>query len=231
MPRRALWPVATSTAIGAARPMAQGQATTSTATPRAMANAAPEPDSSQAATETAAIPITAGTNTPATRSAARWIGIFSACARRTAAAMRDSVLSPEGRVTVRSKKPLRFIAPARTGSGAARSTGTLSPVSADSSRLAPPETMSPSSGTRSPGRTRRRAPTATRSTGTSVSSSPATTRAARGVRASRPESASEARPRARVSKYRPRVTNAITSAAVSKKSGAPGRKRAATEAA
>ena len=76
--------------------MAQGQATTSTATPRASAKSSAPSASSQAAVVRTATAMTAGTKTPATRSAVRWMGIFSVCAFRTAAVIRDTVLSAAG---------------------------------------------------------------------------------------------------------------------------------------
>ena len=218
MPWRALRPVATRTAIGAASPMAQGQATTSTATPRASAKSSAPSPSSQAAMVRTAAAMTAGTKTPATRSAARWMGIFSVCAFRTAAAIRDTVLSAAGRVTSISAAPVRFIAPATTPSETVRSTGTLSPVRSDSSIAAPPRTILPSSGTRSPGRTRTCSPRRTSATGTRRSTPSRTTRARSGAKASSSVRASVARPRARSSSQRPRRTMATMSAAVSKNS-------------
>ena len=218
MPCRALRPVATRTAIGAASPMAQGQATTSTATPRASAKSSAPSLSSQAAIVRTATAMTAGTKTPATRSAARWMGIFSVCAFRTAAAIRDTVLSAAGRVTSISAAPVRFIAPATTPSETVRSTGTLSPVRSDSSIAAPPRTILPSSGTRSPGRTRTCSPRRTSATGTRRSTPSRTTRARSGAKASSSVRASVARPRARSSSQRPRRTMATISAAVSKNS-------------
>jgi len=64
------------TATGVASPSAHGQLITSTEIPLARANPTPAPAISQAATVTAAIEITTGTNTPETRSAILAIGAF-----------------------------------------------------------------------------------------------------------------------------------------------------------
>ena len=66
-----------------------------------------------------------------------------------------------------------FTPPLRMASPCSRSTGRDSPVSADSSSTARPETRTPSTGTTSPGRTRRRSPGRRASTGT-CSSVPST---------------------------------------------------------
>ena len=144
--------------------------------------------------------------------------------------MRASALPAAGRRTSTSRSPLRFIAPAGTRSPTPRSTGTLSPVSVDSSSAAPPRTIRPSSGARSPGRTRIRSPTATASTATRVSPSARTTRACFGASSISRRSAAPARPWARSSRKRPSRTNATMIAAVSKKRGDPAIASATAEA-
>ena len=79
-------PLPTMTAVGVARPNAQGHATTSTATaediPRDQSWALnPQPTS-----VTAAITNTTGTNHPTTRSANRCTSVFDCCACSTSAA-------------------------------------------------------------------------------------------------------------------------------------------------
>ncbi len=71
MPSWAPRPVPTSSAVGVARPSAQGQAMISTATAADDANASPAPASSQPAQVSTAKPITMGTNTALIRSASR----------------------------------------------------------------------------------------------------------------------------------------------------------------
>ena len=68
-----------------------------------------------------------------------------------------------------TRLPLPFSVAPVTGSPAAFSTGTGSPVSIDSSTDERPSTTVPSTGTFSPGRTRSRSPTATAASGTSSS--------------------------------------------------------------
>jgi hypothetical protein len=64
-------PVPTMRAVGVAGPSAHGQATMSTATAAVNANVALSPVPSQNPSVAAATPMTAGTNTPETRSARR----------------------------------------------------------------------------------------------------------------------------------------------------------------
>ena len=86
------------------------------------------------------------------------------------------------------------------------STGMDSPVSIDSSTALPPERTSPSTGSRSPGRTITTSPLATCSTGTSTSvpsSAPRWTRAVLGCRATSERRAAEVRLLARASRALP----------------------------
>ena len=86
-------PVPTRIAVGVARPSAHGQAMISTATAAVNAAAAECPDSSQAASVTAAMISTAGTKTADTRSASRWIEALPLCASATIRAIRASWVS------------------------------------------------------------------------------------------------------------------------------------------
>ena len=80
-------------ATGVARPSAQGQLMTRTEIPRARAKENVSPTSSQTAVVTAAMPITAGTKTPETRSAMRAIGALVAAASETICTILTSVVS------------------------------------------------------------------------------------------------------------------------------------------
>ena len=83
IPFLAPMPFPTMMATGVARPSAQGQLITSTEMPLARAKPIPSPARSQAASVTAAMAITAGTNTPDTRSATLAIGALVAAASLT----------------------------------------------------------------------------------------------------------------------------------------------------
>ena len=80
-------------AVGVARPSAHGQAMTSTATAFTSAGASSPPMPHQSANVSALIATTTGTNTPATRSARRWIGAFVPCASRTRRMMPASMVA------------------------------------------------------------------------------------------------------------------------------------------
>ena len=86
-----------------------------------------------------------------------------------------------------TKAPAPLTVPPVTRSPAPFSTGTGSPVTIDSSTALRPSRTAPSTGTRSPGRTRRRSPTPTRSSGTS--SSRPSSRRTRAVAGASPSSA------------------------------------------
>ena len=85
MPCWAARPVPTMTAVGVARPMAQGQAMmrTEMADTRASVSAGSGPSRSQATNVSAASTMTSGTNHSVTRSAMRWMGALEPCASRT----------------------------------------------------------------------------------------------------------------------------------------------------
>ena len=81
-------------AVGVARPSAQGQAITKTATKTVSAKAMPLPAISQAAAATIAITATVGTNQPEITSASRAIGAFEFCACSIIRTIWESAVSP-----------------------------------------------------------------------------------------------------------------------------------------
>ena len=85
MPCSAAFPVPTRIAVGVANPSAQGHAMISTVMRATVAKIAAGcgPRSNQITNAPIASAITIGTNTPATRSARRWIGALVACAAST----------------------------------------------------------------------------------------------------------------------------------------------------
>ena len=134
----------------------------------------------QAAKASSATTITAGTNQPETWSASRWIGARLRCASATSCTICDSMVSrPTFRASITSA-PLWFMVPPMTFAPTSFVTGIDSPVTIDSSTALRPSTTEPSTGTFSPGRTRRRSPTWTLSSCTS-SSVPSRLDAARGL--------------------------------------------------
>ncbi len=134
--------------------------------------------------------------------------------RRTIRASRVSLPTRSARIR---KVPVPLTVPATTWSPAVFSTGIGSPVSIDSSTALRPSRTAPSTGTFSPGRTRRRSPSATSASGTSRSAPPASTRrASGGARSSKARSAPEVRLLARSSSTCPRRTRVVITAAGSK---------------
>ena len=85
-----------------------------------------------------------------------------------------------------TKVPVVLSVAPMTSSPGPLTTGIGSPVSIDSSIAEAPSTTTPSTGTLSPGRTRRRSPTTTDSSATSASTSPRTSRADVGRSADEP---------------------------------------------
>ncbi len=162
------------------------------------------------------MPMTAGTNQPVTRSATRWIGAFEPCARSTSVTIWDRVVSRPIRSARMTNEPLALIVAPIAWSPTALSTGIDSPVSIDSSTDELPSIRTPSTGTRSPGRTRTRSPTTTSSTGTSRSPPGRSTRAVSGRSCMSAFNAPAARPLARASSQRPRRISPMMTAAESK---------------
>ena len=195
-PARAAAPVASSTAMGVARPRLHGQAMTTTATPVISACGTDAPRRSHAAAVARASSRMAGTKIPVTRSARAWIRGFCSCARSTAWMIPARTVSAPTRITSNVKAPCRFIVPPITDAPGSLVTGRASPVTSASSTSDPPSTTTPSSGIRSPGTTSTRSPTRTSATGTTRTPAPPavedapvpTTRASAGraARAARP---------------------------------------------
>jgi hypothetical protein len=104
---------------------------------------------------------------------------------------------------------VRLIVPPITPSPTLFSTGNDSPVSIDSSTALAPETISPSVGTRSPGRTSTVSPGCTASTGISTSTPPLSTRATSGCSATSARSAADVCRFARASSVLPTSTSAM----------------------
>ena len=102
---------------------------------------------------------TAGTKYAAMRSASRWIGARLRCASPTIRTICASSVSLPTRSARNSSVPVPLMVPPVTRSPGAFSTGIGSPVTIDSSTALCPSTTTPSTGTFSPGRTRRTSPT------------------------------------------------------------------------
>ena len=218
IPSSAPRPVATMIAVGVARPSAQGQAMTSTATARATASPASAPPSSQPVSVSSASPSTAGTKTAETRSTRRWAADLPACASSTARSMWDSRVDSPTRSARTVSTPPTAIVPPTTASPSATSTGAGSPVIALVSTAAAPATTVPSAAMRSPGRTTNRSPTRRCATGTRCSAPrlPRRTVTSSGRSLPSARTAPPAARRARVSKYRPASWNVVMPAATSR---------------
>jgi len=104
-------PVPTMTAVGVARPMAQGQAMIRTETKfrRARVKTGSGTTKAQTVNVTAAMARTDGTKTAATRSAIRWMGAFEPWASSTRRMIRASAVSAPIFVARKVKLPLRLI--------------------------------------------------------------------------------------------------------------------------
>ncbi|MNS68939.1 hypothetical protein D3C72_1022400 [compost metagenome] len=203
-------------AVGVARPSAQGQAITSTATALISAVSIGAPYSHQPIRVARAISSTVGTNTWLTLSTSFWIGAFAAWASSTRRMIRASTVSAPRAWVRTSNRPSPLIAPPVTLSPGCLGTGRLSPLIRASSAWLWPSITSPSTGKRSPGLTitrslRRRALMAT------SCSWPSITRIARsGRKASSARMALAVWRLARLSRYLPSSTRAITTAEASK---------------
>ena len=159
-PNWAARPEPTSSAVGVARPSAQGQAMTSTATAAVKAACGLCSVSSHPTKVAADSTRTMGTNTPEIRSARRWTGALPACAAVTIRPIRASVVpSPTAVARTSSAPEVLTVAPV-TDCPASTSVGTDSPVSSEASTAERPSTTTPSVATFSPGRTRNRSPAA-----------------------------------------------------------------------
>ena len=161
--------------------------------------------------------ITIGTNQPETVSASLWIGARLRWAWATIWTIRDNRVSAPTLSARITNEPVLFSDPPTTLAPGSLVTGMDSPVTMDSSIETRPSRISPSTGTCSPGSTRRRSPTATRSrvTSSSVPSS-RTRRAVLGVRSSKARIAPDVCSRARSSRIWPISTRTVMTAAASK---------------
>ncbi len=214
-------PVPTSSAVGVARPSAQGQATISTATAAVNAAVAPPPASSHPASVSAESATTSGTKTAETRSARRCTSALPDWASSTRRAIWASWVSEPTRVARTTSTPPSLTVAPTTASPGPTSVGTDSPVTSEVSIADVPDSTSPSVATRSPGRTTNRSPTASSPVGMRCSRSTPSA-PARSTAASRAPSRSSARraspPRrlARLSNQRPASRNVVTPAATSR---------------
>jgi len=154
MPALAPRPVPTMMAVGVARPRAQGQAMTSTATPFTRAVVKSPPSHHQRAKVRAATAHTAGTKIPAIRSARRCTGALEPWASPTWRMMPASRVCSPTPVARQRSNPGPLSAAAKTRSPTPLAAGMDSPVSMASLTLELPSTTSPSTGTPSPARTR-----------------------------------------------------------------------------
>ena len=126
----------------------------------------------------------------------------------------DAAPTADARIT---NEPVVFIDPPITASPTSRDTGNDSPVNIDSSIDDAPETTTPSTGTRSPGRTRNSLPTMTSLKGTSFSTpSEETNRAVVGCKPSNARRADPVLERARNSSICPSNVNEMIITASSK---------------
>ena len=208
-PSCAALPVATRTAIGVARPIAHGHAATSTesAATKAKLRRGSGPKTSQATKVSAERASTMGTKTAAMASAVFWMGALDpwACSTlRTIWLRKDASPTCEVFTVMR---PCPLTVPPITASPGCFSTGMGSPVTMDSSTKVAPSSATPSTATRSPGRTTTTSPTAMDAIGTSISAPSRRTRADFAWSFSSASMAAEARPLARASRCLPRSTS------------------------
>jgi len=215
-PLRAPIPFPTMMATGVARPRAHGQLITSTEIPRARANPNDAPHKSQTIIVIAAIVSTAGTKMPDTLSATFAIGALVAAASDTRRIICASVVSSPTRFASQRIKPVWFSVAEDTASPGSLSTGRLSPEMADSSTAQEPSRITPSTGTDSPGRTRKMSPGFTSDMATVISFPSFTSVAVCGARFIRPFSASVVRPFEIASRNFPTVIKVRIMAADSK---------------
>ena len=162
------------------------------------------------------MPITTGTNTPETRSATLAMGALVAAASLTMRMIWESVVSSPTRVASQRRKPDWLTVAAETASPSALSTGTLSPVRADSLTALCPSSTTPSTGTLSPGRTMNTSPRLTCATDTARSAPSTRSVAVCGASFISPLSASVVRPLERASSILPTVMSVNIIAADSK---------------
>ena len=154
---------------------------------------------------------------PLILSASPAMGALLPCACSTMRTIPERTVSSPTRRVLYVKLPLRLTLPPMTSSPGCLSTGMLSPLSMDSSTLVVPSIISPSTGMRSPGRTRMISPTTSSSTSTCFSlPSFATTHAVSGASPMSFAMASPVRDFARCSRYLPNMTRVMITPADSK---------------
>ena len=183
-PRSAARPISAGAATPAACPAAPGHVAASTAHVQVSARAR-SPGCRQKS-HTAPTPIAKRTSSAVRRDAARssrtCSGVRTVCARCRAAIVRCSAVASPIAVGVMNALPARLSVPARTASPTAFSAGRAAPVRADASTVQVPEHTTPSTGTRSPGRTRTTLRGVSASASTCVPTPSRTTVAVRGRR-------------------------------------------------
>ena len=189
-------------AVGVASPMAQGQAmsSTETAVTKAKLSAGSGPKMSQAAKVRMAMAMTTGTKIAATLSASCWIGGLEPWASSTILMIWLKTVSAPTRVARKVKLPVPLTVPPTTSAPGPFSAGIGSPLIIDSSTKLAPSVTTPSTGTRSPGRSTTRSPGATAEMAISCSSPPRITRAVLAWRRTSALIASEVRPLATASR-------------------------------
>ena len=133
IPASAPRPVPTMIAVGVARPIAHGQAITTTLmnATSARVSRGSGPATNQIAKVSAPRTSTSGTKTSLIRSASRWIGAFGPWARWTMSTIRARVVSLPTRVARKMNVPVVFRVAPMTSSPGPTSTGIGSPVSID----------------------------------------------------------------------------------------------------
>ena len=181
IPDFAATPEPTIIATGVARPSAHGQDTTSTAMPLVTAVPTGAPEASQITATIEAIINTAGTKTAATLSAILAMGALVPAASATVCIILASAVSSPTAVARHLMNPDVFIVAADTLSPGSLSTGTDSPVRADSSTALAPSVTTPSTGIFSPGRTSIMSPASTSDMSTVTEAPSLTTTAVSGA--------------------------------------------------
>ena len=217
IPWVAATPTPTVIAVGVASPSAHGQAIMRTAMKLTSecVNVA-SATNNQPANVRRASAMTEGTKTDAILSARFWIGAFDPWASSTSFTICARTVCSPTAVARSVTLPFLLTVPPTRRSPLDFSIGRLSPVTIDSSTVVDPEATSPSTGIRSPGRITTMSPAMTPATGISVSFPSRITRAVEGWRAMRFRMASDARRRARASRYLPVRIRVMIVAAVSK---------------
>ncbi len=146
-------------AVGVASPSAQGQAITSTDTEATNAcGKYSDPNADHTTNVNMANAITVGTKTALMRSTSFCTGALEPCASLTERIMRDNSVSAPTLSALIVTEPSPLTVPDDTLSPFCFSTLAGSPVSMLSSTEVTPSSTRPSTGIRSPGRTRRRSP-------------------------------------------------------------------------